>query len=126
MTVTVFHGPAENQVSLHAYTPTLGAANTQVVLGRIVDKAPDPGFGPALIVDDAPDLGGDAFMLTLFDATIPASSKTFSDAASPRPTRSATSRSTTTAPRIRPTSRPSASRRSQRTISGRDLASLTE
>jgi hypothetical protein len=76
VTVTVFHGPAQNQVSLHAFSPSLGAANTQVVLGRIVDKAPDAGFGPALIVDDAPDLGGDAFMLTLFDATIPASTKT--------------------------------------------------
>jgi hypothetical protein len=76
VTVTVFHGPGQDNVSLHAYSPSLGAANTQVVLGRIVSKAPDKGFGPALIVDDAPDLGGDAFMLTLFDATIGKSTKT--------------------------------------------------
>jgi hypothetical protein len=57
-------------LALHAYTPELGAANTQVVVARIVPKAGPSGFGPALIVDDAPDLGGDAFMLTKFDATI--------------------------------------------------------
>ncbi len=70
VTVTVFHGPTNEEVRLHAYSPSLGAANTQVVLGRIAAKAPDAGYGPALIVEDAPDLGGDAFMLTLFDATI--------------------------------------------------------
>ena len=41
-----------------------------MVEADLVKKAPDPGYGPALIVNDAPDLGGDAFMLTLFDATV--------------------------------------------------------
>ena len=70
MTVTVFNGPGPNHIRLHAYTPTLGPGLTQVVEADIVKKAPDPGYGPALVVNDAPDLGGDAFMLTKFDATI--------------------------------------------------------
>ena len=74
--VTVFNGPGKNQIRLHAYTPTLGAANTQVVQGNII-KAPSGGkYGQALNVADAPDLGGDAFMLTKFDATISKKSKT--------------------------------------------------
>jgi hypothetical protein len=73
--VTVFNGPAKNQIRLHAFSPTLGAANTQVVLGNIV-KAPSGGkYGQALNVPDAPDLGGDAFMLTKFDTTISKASK---------------------------------------------------
>ncbi len=76
VTVTVFYGPGNAQVRLHAYTPTLGAANTQVVQGNII-KAPSGGkYGQALNVADAPDLGGDAFMLTKFDATISKKSKT--------------------------------------------------
>jgi hypothetical protein len=73
--VTVFHGPAENHLRLHAYTPTFGPGLTQVVEADLAKKSPDPGFGPALIVNDAPDLVGDAFMLTLFDATINKSTK---------------------------------------------------
>ena len=75
VTVTAFNGPGDDQLRLHAYTPTLGAANTQVVNGTII-KAPSGGkYGQALSVPDAPDLGGDAFMLTLFDATITKQSK---------------------------------------------------
>jgi hypothetical protein len=75
VTVTTFNGPAKNQVTLHAYSPTLGAANTQVVHGDIV-KAPSGGkYGQALDVKDAPDLAGDAFMLTRFDTTISKKSK---------------------------------------------------
>ena len=65
MTVTTFNGPKKNQITLHAYSPSLGAANTQVVLGNII-KAKGK-FGQALFVPDAPDLGGDAFMLTRFE-----------------------------------------------------------
>ncbi len=70
VTVTVFNGPGPNHIRLHAYTPTFGPQLTQVVEADIAKKAPDSGFGPALIVNDAPDLVGDSFMLTLFDATI--------------------------------------------------------
>jgi hypothetical protein len=70
VTVTTFNGPANNEITLHAFSPSLGAANTQVVLGKLI-KAPSGGkYGKALLVSDAPDLGGDAFMLTRFDTTI--------------------------------------------------------
>ena len=74
--VTVFNGPGKNQVRLHAYSPQLGAANTQVVLGNIIKAPSGAPYGQALNVADAPDLGGDAFMLTKFDATISKQSKT--------------------------------------------------
>jgi hypothetical protein len=78
VTVTVFNGPGPNQIRLHAYSPFLTAANTQVVLGSII-KAPSGGkYGQALFVADAPDLAGDAFMLTKFDALITKASKTVS------------------------------------------------
>ena len=73
--VTVFNGPSRNQIRLHAFSPSLGSANTQVVEGNII-KAPSGGkYGQALNVPDAPDLGGDAFMLTRFDSTISKASK---------------------------------------------------
>ena len=68
--MTVFHGPAKDHLRLHAYTPTFGPQLTQVVETDLVNKSGEAGFGPALIVNDAPDLVGDSFMLTLFDATI--------------------------------------------------------
>jgi hypothetical protein len=74
--VTVFNGPTANHIRLHAYSPSLGAANTQVVDADIIKSPLGGKFGQALYVKDAPDLGGDAFMLTLFDATISKSSKT--------------------------------------------------
>jgi hypothetical protein len=75
VTVTVFNGPGKNQIRLHAFSPVLGAGNTQVVQGNII-KAPSGGkYGQALSVPDAPDLGGDAFMLTSFGAIINKSSK---------------------------------------------------
>ena len=78
VTVTVFNGPGRNHIHLHAYSPTLGAANTQVVNGSII-KAPSGGkYGQALSVTDAPDLGGDAFMLTSFNADISKASKVVS------------------------------------------------
>ncbi len=76
--VTAFNGPGPNQLRLHAWSPTLGSGATQVVDGLIV-KAPSGGkYGQALSVPDAPDLGEDAFMLTLFDSTISKSSKVVS------------------------------------------------
>jgi hypothetical protein len=74
--VTVFNGPTANHIRLHAGSVSLGAANTQVVDADII-KSPTGGkFGQALYVKDAPDLGGDAFMLTLFNADITKASKT--------------------------------------------------
>jgi hypothetical protein len=72
LVVTVFNGSdlaGTNRLRLHAYSPTLGAGNTQVVQGRIV-KAPGGAFGKRLAVPDAPDVAGDAGGLTLFNATI--------------------------------------------------------
>jgi hypothetical protein len=81
--VTVFYGPGNQQVRLHAYSASLGAGLTQVVNANLqnssgglakqagLSKRAALQFGPALIVNDAPDLGGDQFMLTLFNATIP-------------------------------------------------------
>jgi hypothetical protein len=71
--VTVFNGPGKNQLRLHAYSPTLQASNTQVIDGAL-RKANTKGYGTALVVDDAPDAGGDAFAITKFNATISKSS----------------------------------------------------
>jgi len=67
--VTVFAGPNKGQVQLHAYSPTLQASNTQVILDQIV-RARTNGYGQALAVQDAPDAGNDAFAITSFNATI--------------------------------------------------------
>lgn len=75
VTVTAFNGPTANHIRLHAYTPTFGPGLTQVVDGDII-KAPSGGkYGQALNVPDAPDLVGDAFMLTEFNTTITKASK---------------------------------------------------
>ena len=73
ITVTTFNGPAKNHVRLHAYSPSLGASLTQVVDGDIV-KAKTSGYGQALSVPNAPDLGNDAFLLTSFNSKITKSS----------------------------------------------------
>jgi len=73
-TVTAFNGPKKNQIRLHAYSPSFGAENTQVVLG-IIAAATTNGYGSALSVPDAPDAGGDAFAITKFNATIERGSK---------------------------------------------------
>jgi hypothetical protein len=67
--VTAFNGPGKNQLRLHAFSPTLGASLTQVVDGFIV-KAKTAGYGQALSVPNAPDLGNDAFLLTSFNTNI--------------------------------------------------------
>ena len=58
----------ENQVRLHTSSPTLGAA-APTVFGEVI-KSKSPKYGPALLVEDAPDAGADAFMITKFNATI--------------------------------------------------------
>ncbi len=68
ITVSVFNGPEKNQVRLHTASPTLLAA-APTVFGEVV-KSDSKKYGPALLVEDAPDAGGDAFMITKFNATI--------------------------------------------------------
>jgi hypothetical protein len=73
ITVTAFNGPQKNQIRLHTYSEELAGA-TPTVFGEIV-KSKVPGYGQALSVPDAPDVGDDAGMITLFNATISKSSK---------------------------------------------------
>jgi hypothetical protein len=68
ITVSVFNGPEKNQIRLHTSSPTLGPA-APTVFGEVI-KSKSPKYGPALLVADAPDAGGDAFMITKFNATI--------------------------------------------------------
>jgi hypothetical protein len=68
VTVSVFNGPGKNQIRLHTSSPTLGAA-APTVFGEI-GKSDSKKYGPTLVVADAPDAGGDAFMITKFNATI--------------------------------------------------------
>jgi hypothetical protein len=67
--VTAFRGPG-NQLILHAFSATLTDANTQVVLGRIVNSPAGGDFGKRLAVNDVPDAAGDAGALVAFNATI--------------------------------------------------------
>ncbi len=70
LTVTAFHGVG-NQLLLHAFSPTLTDANTQVVIGSIINS-PLPGgdFGKRLSVTDVPDAAGDQGALVDFGAEI--------------------------------------------------------
>ena len=68
ITVSVFNGPEKNQIRLHTSSPTLGAA-APTVFGEVI-KSKSRKYGPALLVEDAPDAGADAFMITKFNATI--------------------------------------------------------
>jgi hypothetical protein len=67
--VTAFHGDG-NQLILHAYSPTLTDANTQIVDGRIVNSPLGGDYGKRLAVDDVPDAAGDNGALVAFNATI--------------------------------------------------------
>ncbi len=67
--MTAFNGPGPKHLRLHAYSPSLGASLTQVVDLDIV-KAKTAGYGYALSVPNAPDLGDDAFMLTSFNSKL--------------------------------------------------------
>jgi hypothetical protein len=72
--VQVFNGPGKNQLRLHTSSPTLGAA-APTVAARFVKSNAGGAYGQALSVPDAPDAGGDAFMITKFNATLTKSSK---------------------------------------------------
>ncbi len=72
--VQVFNGPGKNEVRLHTSSTTLGAA-APTVFGEIVKSDQGSKYGPMLVVPDAPDAGGDAFMITKFNANIEKKSK---------------------------------------------------
>jgi hypothetical protein len=74
ITVSVFNGPGKNEVRLHTSSTTLGAA-APTVFGEIVKSKAGNKYGQALNVPDSPDAGGDAIMITKFNATIEKSSK---------------------------------------------------
>jgi hypothetical protein len=72
--VQVFNGPGKNEVRLHTSSVTLGAA-APTVFGEIIKSDQGGKYGPMLLVADAPDAGGDAFMITKFNANIEKRSK---------------------------------------------------
>jgi hypothetical protein len=72
--VQVFNGPGKNEVRLHTSSPTLLAA-APTVFGEVIKSDQGGKYGPMLVVPDAPDAGGDAFMITKFNANIEKSSK---------------------------------------------------
>ncbi|MQA73612.1 MAG: hypothetical protein GEU88_04545 [Solirubrobacterales bacterium] len=69
LTVTVFNGPAKNQVRLHTYDPRLAGA-TPTVFGKVVKSKDGSKYGQALTVPDAPDVAGDTGMITEFNASL--------------------------------------------------------
>ena len=69
ITVTTFNGPGRNQVRLHTYDPRLAGA-TPTVFGRIVKSNKGAKYGQALVVDDAPDVAGDAGRITSFNTSV--------------------------------------------------------
>ncbi|MEJ7875096.1 MAG: hypothetical protein WKF62_00435 [Solirubrobacterales bacterium] len=73
--VTAFRGNDGTEVILHAFSPTLGVDNTQVVRGTIEDS-PLTGFKKRLAVPDVPPVAGGAGALVRFFATISRDSKT--------------------------------------------------
>jgi hypothetical protein len=73
--VSTFNGPGKNQIRLHTYSPSLEGA-TPTVLGKIV-KSNVSGYGQALDVPDAPDVAGDAGMITSFGTGVSKGSKVF-------------------------------------------------
>ena len=74
ITVSAFNGPGRNQIRLHTSSPTLGAA-APTVFGKVVKSNQGRKYGQMLVVADAPDAGGDAFMITKFNAKIKRSTK---------------------------------------------------
>jgi hypothetical protein len=70
--VSVFHGPGQNGVQLHTYSPTLGQASP-TVLGTIQKSKEGAPYGQALSVPNAPETGSG--MITKFNATVERSSK---------------------------------------------------
>jgi len=69
LVVSVFNGPAKNQVRLHTYSPSLEGA-TPTVFGRVVKSNAGAKYGQALSVPDAPDVAGDTGKITSFNASI--------------------------------------------------------
>jgi len=73
--VTVFNGPGNNQLILHAFSPTLtggvvGPGNPAVIIGDIVNSPAGKKYGKRLAVDDVSDVQSDLGGLYFFNATI--------------------------------------------------------
>jgi hypothetical protein len=73
--VTVFNGPGNNQLILHAFSPTLtggvvGPGNPAVIVGDIVKSPAGKKYGKRLAVNDVSDVQSDLGGLYFFNATI--------------------------------------------------------
>jgi hypothetical protein len=78
--VSVFNGPAANQLRLHTYSDDLGPASP--VVNAFIVNANKPGFGKALSVPNAPVTG--ALKITSFNAKIKKSTKVISAKCKPK------------------------------------------
>jgi len=73
--VSVFNGPGDKQLILHAFSPTLSGGvvipgNPSVIFGDIVKSPAGKKYGKRLAVDDVPDVAGDQGGLYFFNAKI--------------------------------------------------------
>jgi hypothetical protein len=73
--VTVFNGPDDNQLILHAFSPTLtggvvGPGNPANIVGDIVKSPAGKKYGKRLAVNDVSDVQSDLGGLYFFNATI--------------------------------------------------------
>jgi hypothetical protein len=73
--VTVFNGPGNNQLILHAWSPSLngggvGPGNPAVIIGDIVNSPAGKKYGKRLSVPDVSDVNSDLGGLYFFNATI--------------------------------------------------------
>jgi hypothetical protein len=78
--VSVFNGPAANQLRLHTYSDDLGPASP--VVNAFIVNANKPGYGKALSVPNAPVTG--ALKITSFNAKIKKSTKVISAKCKPK------------------------------------------
>jgi hypothetical protein len=73
--VTVFNGPGDKELILHAWSPTLsggavGPGNPAVIIGDIVKSPAGKKYGKRLAVDDVSDVQSDLGGLYFFNAKI--------------------------------------------------------
>ena len=70
LTTLAIAGPGKNQLRFHAHSPTLGAGNTQVILGIVRRNAAGKKFAWRLNVPQVPDILGGTGANTLFGVAI--------------------------------------------------------
>jgi len=75
LTTLAIAGPGKNRLRFHAYSPTLGPAVTQVILGIIRRSAPGGRYAWRLNVPQVPEILGGAGANTLFGVRIRKGSK---------------------------------------------------